>query len=343
MFYVLPIILLFDVFAFRRILSGIFQRLPGLAERMGMTNQFPGEANDQFAMLFIPAGFQRFERHVGRWATSRLELLLFLAFIPLVVLGTYDNWWTEEGLSYAGRTQEPYTVIAGATMLLTLLLITALGSSFVWFITSFTLAISRLDSIASGSNSESSLNLRMTSEDTNQVDERSELSYHVFQANAKNIGEFMFQLCLSLIIIGFLISITAGFTQLVTVEEPNLLVLVIILSMDIFILVLFFIPQLGIHQLLARAKSLSLVSLEKLYMDLQNAYISEAMNLAKGSPEVSQHLDRVGTLMNTLGTIITKEEQASTWAFEPPALLGLVGGSALTAIAFLVEFAVSQL
>ncbi|MFQ5979132.1 MAG: hypothetical protein ACE5OZ_13480 [Candidatus Heimdallarchaeota archaeon] len=343
MFYFLPVILLFDVFAFKRILGGIFQRLPGLAEKMGMTDQFPVEANDQFAMLFTPAGFQRFERHVGRWAASRLELLLFLAFIPLLVTSTYDNWWTEEGFSYAGRTQEPYTAIAGATMMLMLLLVVALASSFLWFITTFILAISRLDHIARGSKGESSLNLRMTKEE-NQVDhKRSELSYHVFHANAKNIGEFMFQLCLSLIIIGFLISVTAGFSQLVTVEEPNPLVLAIVLFMDIFILVLFFIPQLGIHQLLSRAKSLSLISLEQLYLDLQNAYISEASNLAKGSPEVSQHLDRVGALMNTLGTIITKEQQASTWAFEPPALLGLIGGSALTAIAFLVEFAFSQL
>jgi len=335
-FFMIPIIVVYGVFIFRQILGGIFQRIPALVP--SAEEKYKGtETDSRFESLFKADGYKRFCENVKRWAYSRFEyVLVFIAMI--IALGvTYGNWWSLDGLAYSGRVKHPYTDISAATMIATAIILGTLAASAFWFLLTFILAISMLERASSGPDS---LNIQ-----TNPMQKESSqaLSYHVFHGRSKTIGEFMFQVCFFLLVLGVLLSVMVGVNQLVNLKRPNPLPLIVVVCIDLFILVLFFVPQVGIHRILSRAKSLSLESFEMLFMKLQGKYVSEADKLASTKDEPFQRLEQLETTMATLNMIIEKEKSAPTWTFEFPALMGLIGTAVMPVIGFILQTVLAEI
>ncbi|MFX0117221.1 MAG: hypothetical protein ACFFB3_21930 [Candidatus Hodarchaeota archaeon] len=331
---ILPSFLLIGVFVLRRLLDGIFQRVPVLTPTEGQKYDEERDEAIRFSRLFAGKGYEEFGKYVRCWAYSKYEYLFVLFLVSLVMIASYDAQWTLDGFTYGGRTEEPYTTISGVMLMLGAIILAAHAASALWFLMAFIFAISRLDKASAGAEKEFSLNIRIG---TRQDESQEPLSYHIFHSHAKTIGEFMFMLCFGLLFLALVFSVMVGFNQLVTVSETNLLGFFVVFCIDFFILALFFVPQVGMHRILRRAKTLSLVSLEEKFMALQNRYVPEAEKLIRGEVTDFEHFDRLEAAMGTLSAMIEKEQSASTWAFEPPAVLGLVGGAVLTLLSLAVQ------
>nr|MDO8135630.1 hypothetical protein [Candidatus Njordarchaeum guaymaensis] len=164
-------------------------------------------------------------------------------------------------------------------------------------------------------------------------------SFFVLHTSVREIGVFMYRICLRIIIVGFILVlwyILADLTNLggrvsitTTVVSPSILLIASLL---------FIVPQMNIHGLLTRFKDRTITELEAAHDEVRSAFLA-----SMGDPKFFEKEKRWKTRQeiredsSTIKDMISEARAKGTWSFSFPAVLKLFGAAALPLLTVLMQ------